>query len=319
MSRMSGTERRLAGVALALLGATAALPASAQPLFKYQGPDGIWVFADRPPDAGQVYEEIPVERPESQGLIRIHQRRGGDGIYVLAAENRFLAPMQIAFRLETTENLAPQVPTQGNRVLDARSDTELLRLLPDDYNQPIRITYRYQYVHGAPGVRHEPEGPYRLPYALANGHQVTQAFPDQVTHTDAANLHAVDFDMPIGTGVYAARAGIVIEVASDNFEAGLDVEDYGSRANIVRILHADGTIALYGHLNWNSIRVGVGQAVARGEYIADSGNTGYSTGPHLHFVVQRNAGGRVESVPVEFAGPGGDAITVTTGDRPIAY
>jgi murein DD-endopeptidase MepM/ murein hydrolase activator NlpD len=78
-------------------------------------------------------------------------------------------------------------------------------------------------------------------------------------------------------------------------------------------------MSLYGHLNWNSIRVVPGQRIARGEYLADSGNTGFSTGPHLHFVVQRNEGGRIVSVPVSFAGAGSVPVQVVRGDRPAAY
>jgi murein DD-endopeptidase MepM/ murein hydrolase activator NlpD len=183
----------------------------------------------------------------------------------------------------------------------------------------MQLEYAFQYLHGHPGAKHTPEQPYRLPYALATGFPVSQAFPDAVTHTDDANRHAVDFVMPVGTGVYAARSGIVIEVASEYFESGVDLAHDASRANIVRILHPDGTMALYAHLNWNSIRVAPGERVVRGEYLADSGNTGFSTGPHLHFVVQRNAGGVMESVPVEFQGRAGAAVTVVSGDRPTAY
>jgi murein DD-endopeptidase MepM/ murein hydrolase activator NlpD len=78
-------------------------------------------------------------------------------------------------------------------------------------------------------------------------------------------------------------------------------------------------MALYVHLNWNTIRVVPGQRVRRGEYLADSGNTGFSSGPHLHFVVQRNRGGALESVPVEFAGPRGAAFAVVTGETYTAY
>ena len=144
---------------------------------------------------------------------------------------------------------------------------------------------------------------------------MSQAFPDTITHTDPSSRYAIDFVMPIGTGVFAARGGVVIEVASDFFEAGLDPNVNGPRANMVRVLHDDGTMSLYAHLNWNSIRVVPGQRVARGEYLADSGNTGFTTGPHLHFVVQRNSGGAIVSVPVEFAGAAGESVTVRRGER----
>ena len=86
------------------------------------------------------------------------------------------------------------------------------------------------------------------------------------------------------------------------------------------ILHDDGTYALYAHLNTNTIRVKPGDHVQRGQYIADSGNTGYSSGPHLHFAVIRNAGLRPESVPVTFQGPQeGSSITPTAGTLLTAY
>jgi murein DD-endopeptidase MepM/ murein hydrolase activator NlpD len=210
------------------------------------------------------------------------------------------------------------VPLRGNRLLDPRSDTDLFELAPRVPGEPIGLKFEYQYIHGDPGARHQPSEPYRLPYAQASRYRVSQAYPDAVTHADRANLNAVDFEMPVGTNVFAARAGVVIEVATDYYEAGME-ERLASRANMIRILHEDGTFALYGHLNWNTIRVVPGQKVTRGEYIADSGNTGFSSGPHLHFVVQRNIGGEVASVPVEFAAAGGGTSTLATGDEPVAY
>jgi murein DD-endopeptidase MepM/ murein hydrolase activator NlpD len=91
------------------------------------------------------------------------------------------------------------------------------------------------------------------------------------------------------------------------------------QANMVAVLHDDGTIALYGHLHWDSIQVHIGQHVDRGQALGNSGSTGFSTGPHLHFVVMRNDGVTDQSVPVTFAGPSGVPVTPTTGMKLTAY
>jgi murein DD-endopeptidase MepM/ murein hydrolase activator NlpD len=316
---MRATDARVLTLAVACSAALAAAPTFAQELYKYRDARGVWVYTDRPPAAAVTFERLPVERSEAEPIVELFEQQREDGTYALMARNPFYGTVQIAFELLSTSNVVTDVPRRGNRILDPRSDTELFPLERVRTSEPVQLEYGFQYLHGRPGAKHSPEQPYRLPYALASDFVVSQAFPDTVTHTDAANRHAVDFVMPIGTGVYAARAGVVIEVASDYFESGVDLAVDGPRANIVRIVHTDGTMALYAHLNWNSIRVVPGQRVARGEQLADSGNTGFSTGPHLHFVVQRNAGGIMESVPIEFSGPGGGSLTVAKGDQPTAY
>ncbi|MCY1287521.1 Peptidase family M23 [compost metagenome] len=62
-------------------------------------------------------------------------------------------------------------------------------------------------------------------------------------------------------------------------------------------------MGVYLHLMRGSVQVREGQQVALGERIARSGNTGNSTGPHLHFVIQRNIGLALESIPFDFAQP----------------
>ena len=62
--------------------------------------------------------------------------------------------------------------------------------------------YDYRALLGEPGVKHAPMEPYRAPFALSQKFIVTQAYPDHVTHSDAASAYAVDIAMPIGTRVY---------------------------------------------------------------------------------------------------------------------
>jgi murein DD-endopeptidase MepM/ murein hydrolase activator NlpD len=131
-------------------------------------------------------------------------------------------------------------------------------------------------------------------------------------------FYAVDIALPDGTPVYAARAGLVIDLRHDAFLGAVD-PTLLDQANVVEVLHDDGTIAVYAHLHWDSIRVRIGQQVARGEYLADSGNTGFTSGPHLHFAVWRNSDNGEIAVPIVFEGPGGIAVTPATAVALTAY
>src|SRR5690606_20826366 len=166
------------------------------------------------------------------------------------------------------DNVAADTRTSGRATLAPRSDTTVTTVAKRDVGAPISFDYELRFLPGSPDARHAPEEPYRLPYALHSSFPVSQAFPRIETHTDLASQHAVDFAMPIGTNVFAARAGTVIEVTGDFFGSGTDPVVDGPRANLVRVLHDDGTMALYAHLDWNSIRVVPGQRVARGEHLA---------------------------------------------------
>lgn len=298
-------------------------PLYAQQLYRYRDANGEWVYSDRRPDtasaAAQV-EEYSYAEDFVQPEVTLERRPARDGIAIVA-RNTWHSHVQIAYRISNAVNAtaADGASFENNAVLNPRSETELLSISPQSPGERMSFEIAFQHIPGRPGAAHAPRRPYRLPFALASSWLVSQAFPSTMTHGDPSSAHAIDFVMPIGTGVYAARSGTVIQIADENYSAGLDPDTDLARANIVRVLHDDGTMSLYAHLNWNSIRVRPGQTIERGEYIADSGNTGFSSGPHLHFVVQRNVGGAIESVPVEFAGPANLPVRLATGDRATAH
>jgi murein DD-endopeptidase MepM/ murein hydrolase activator NlpD len=313
---LSRPARSIACAALLAL-SVVAQGASAQTMYRYKDANGVWVYTDRKPAAEQLFEQQQIERRFEKPTVNLLQRSEQNGV-ALIAQNTYYGPVQLAFRVQPIENVSPQTKRSGLATLPARSETELVLVGKSVDNVDLRFDSEFEFIPGEPGALHRPDQPYRLPYALSTDARVSQAYPVLKTHTDPASQYAIDFAMPIGTDVFAAREGVVIEVASDFFEAGTDYEVDGPRANIVRILHDDGTMALYVHLNWNTIRVVPGQHVRRGEYLADSGNTGFSTGPHLHFVVQRNKGGELVAVPLEFASSHGP-ITLVAGERYTAY
>ncbi len=314
-ARIATAATVLAGIAAVLATPTS----TGQELYKYRGENGEWVFTDRRPASDVTIEVRELERGEPDPRVNVSYRVV-DGQIQLFGRNEFHAPVQVDIDVDELREVELPSPDQDySFVLPPRQEAFLLRFTPEAGAIQPYVAYRYRYLLGDPDSAHRPEQPYRAPFAAARSHAITQAYPVAITHTGVAEAYAVDFAMPVGTDIYAARGGTVIDVAGSNFRGGLDTERTGAEANIVRILHDDGTFAIYAHLNWNAIRVRPGDRVSRGQYIAESGNTGYSTGPHLHFVVVRNAGMRVESVPVQFEGANGTSIAPVTGNEITAY
>lgn len=88
--------------------------------------------------------------------------------------------------------------------------------------------------------------------------------------------NGMDFTGPVGTDIYATGEGVVEE-------AGYNLYGYGNR---VIINHGYGYKTIYAHLH--KVKVKAGDKVKRGEVVGTLGNTGRSTGPHLHYEVRLN-------------------------------
>ncbi len=111
----------------------------------------------------------------------------------------------------------------------------------------------------------------RLPF---NGsYPITQKFgenPEVYAKFGKSGHNGIDFGMPIGTPIFAAADGMVTKI-------GWDAAGYGNYL----ILQHQGFQTLYAHLN--RVLVKYKDMVKEGQHVADSGNTGFSSGPHLHF------------------------------------
>jgi murein DD-endopeptidase MepM/ murein hydrolase activator NlpD len=88
--------------------------------------------------------------------------------------------------------------------------------------------------------------------------------------------NGVDLAAKVGTSILASAPGTVAVARSTGWNYG-----YGK---YIVINHPNGTQTVYAHLN--TVEVSVGQSVGKGERIAGMGNTGNSTGPHLHFEIR---------------------------------
>jgi murein DD-endopeptidase MepM/ murein hydrolase activator NlpD len=140
---------------------------------------------------------------------------------------------------------------------------------------------------------------YRYPLPWRGGpFRLTQGPNGTFSHSELKSRYAMDIAMPEGTPIIAARAGMVLK--TENAQAGREGDPSG---NFVRVQHDDGTQGVYLHLKQGSVSVREGQRVAVGCPLALSGNTGNSSGPHLHFVVQRTTALGLVSIPYEFNQP----------------
>jgi murein DD-endopeptidase MepM/ murein hydrolase activator NlpD len=147
------------------------------------------------------------------------------------------------------------------------------------------------------GVQDDPFGAYKYPWKGGDSHRVGQGnnSPAPGSH-NGVQAWAFDFDMAEGTEVRAARSGTV-EWLQEQLTATIDPNKpttlpNGSLdfwGNAMRLRHAGGFTTWYFHLQANSISVNVGDEVEQGQVIGLSGNTGRSSGPHLHFQVQADS------------------------------
>lgn len=281
------------------------MPLLAAEIYKYQDANGKWRFTDKKPKEPTA-ETLTLKKTTKKKIEPVFyvDKDEAQGKNHLVVKNPFHAPIQVELRsAQLKQRKSSIIPALGQRKLVSAAGAI----------EPF--TYKWQL-----GDPNAPLGPqeYQLPADPLGCYRITQGFNGKFSHQGDNSRYAVDIALPVGTAIKAARAGTVIAVKDDYYMGGVD-KFFLDKANYVRILHEDGTFALYGHILLGTAEVSLGDKVSAGTTLAKSGSSGYSSGPHLHFVIHKNSGFKMRSVSFQFVSNSNQRFTPTAGQRLCDY
>lgn len=298
-------------LSVSLLACLFCLETQAKKYYKHVDENGITHYSDQPPKDTENFESWQV-RPEDTRYEVSVINRGTQQSPVYYAVNPYHGPVEVSLAFLSRQNVVAEPPWPATYVVPANSDMYLATIKPIDRYESWSFQYNVASTLGDPNARHDGEHAYHLPFPGNQHHLISQGFNGAFSHRDEQNRYALDITVPEGTSVLAARGGVVMDIAEDFYDGGTDSKNM-QRGNYIRILHDDGSMAIYAHLQLESVEVARGQRVTAQQPIAKSGNTGFTSGPHLHFAVQVNQGLRLVSVPFKLRHKSGEVKTPQVG------
>lgn len=221
----------------------------------------------------------------SRNSVILSAESNGAGGYEFEAENLNPYTVTLSIDFESLNNLKASGRLPFFIEIPGRSKKKVLNL--SRISSAYGVDYRssYGWVRGSAFAVHQDRYLYKLPFTKGASVHVSQGYHGDTSHK-GLSAYAVDFPVPVGTPIYAAREGIVVG-AEGSSNIGGATPEYRKHANYVILEHSDGTMGNYYHLKQGGAVAVIGQKVAQGALIGYSGNTGYSSGPHLHFSVSK--------------------------------
>lgn len=242
--------------------------------------------------------------------VRVTTQRDGDAIRFLV-RNDELCEITMTFDMQLCD-MSGSVKFPYTAVFPGRRVSRAFELRRANPAARWNYAYTNYYELGGNSAKHRDSAIYRLPYAPGARFEVTQGHNGGFSHT-GSNKYAIDWNMPEGTTVCAAREGLVVKLKDDSDKGGSTIK-FDRFNNFILIRHDDGTLGHYCHLQQNGSLVREGQRVEAGQPIAKSGNTGFTSGPHLHFCVFKTLSGKErESIPVRFQTQEAGAVPLVFG------
>jgi murein DD-endopeptidase MepM/ murein hydrolase activator NlpD len=227
--------------------------------------------------------------------FRVIQERTDNGVNLVMQSDYCV---EYTVTLEATlKNMTSSRPLPFTVDAAGRKSFVLARFKVTDKTRPTDYHYYYHWECGGRRNSTDNDADYAMPFRPGR-YVVMQGPRGSYSHfVGSGSENAVDWDVPEGTTVCAAREGRVVGVRDDSTFGGTDPK-LKPLGNYVIIKHADGTFADYHHLKPGGALVEIGDEVKAGDPIGLSGQTGFASKPHLHFMVfQAIDGKKVLSLP----------------------
>ncbi len=217
----------------------------------------------------------------AQDNFKLYYEQTDTGFQILADNDEY-SPVsaQMTFRLENLNS------SKGNNkvfVVPPRTKRHIITdLTVIDRKKRIKLGYESSFNHGNHNLKeYDSNFKYYLPFGKGETFWLSQGYNGNTSHQ---NENALDFKMPIGTKIYAARDGIVIDV-EESYSKSCTSSECAKYNNFILVYHSDGTFAEYTHIKKDGAKVKAGDQIKMGQFIGYSGDVGWATGPHLHFIV----------------------------------
>ncbi|MEO8110032.1 MAG: M23 family metallopeptidase [Ginsengibacter sp.] len=226
--------------------------------------------------------------------------------FVLYVDNYELCPVSLSFDL----NLSNLAFSEGDKkifIVPSKSEKFKIGELTAVNIGQTKFDYKYKSTLGdVTQTNYDTSFIYDLPFQKGKTYKIGQGYNGTFSHQ---NENALDFNLPEGSEIVAARDGMVVQIVQNNTES-CPREECKKYNNQIFIMHSDGTFGCYAHIRYNGSICKLGDNIKKGDVIAYSGNVGWSSGPHLHFACFLGGFEKWQSLETKFRIDKGDRVEI---------